>query len=233
MITTKLYINSDWKIFLKEELCSENFQAIISTLKAERNKHNIFPKDDELFGAFNITSLENLKVIILGQDPYHRKGQAHGLSFSVPNGVKIPPSLRNIFKELKADLNIPISTNGDLKSWAKQGVLLLNTTLTVREKEASSHQKIGWENFTDKIIEKISKKKKAIIFLLWGASAQRKSILIDTKKHYILTTSHPSPLSSYRGFLGCKHFSKTNEILIKNNQHPIKWKLCSDHLTLF
>ena len=233
MTTTKVHINSDWKIFLKEEFYSRNFQEIIRALQTERNKYTVFPKNNELFNAFNITSLKNLKVIILGQDPYHGKEQAHGLSFSVPNGVKTPPSLRNIFKELQSDLNAPISPNGNLSHWAKQGVLLLNTTLTVREKEAGSHQKLGWENFTDRIIEKISKKKEGIIFLLWGAFAQRKSILINAKKHHILTAAHPSPFSAYRGFFGCNHFSKTNEILIKNNQQPIDWKLCSDPLTLF
>ena len=233
MSPTALYINSDWRTFLKEELDSNNFQRIISTLQTERNIYSIFPKDDELFNAFNITSLENIKVVILGQDPYHGKEQAHGLSFSVPKGVKTPPSLRNIFKELQADLNVPISPNGDLSHWAKQGVLLLNSTLTVREKKAGSHQKLGWENFTNKIIGKISKKKEGIIFLLWGAFAQRKSVLINAKKHHILTAAHPSPFSAYRGFFGCKHFSKTNEILIKNNQQPINWKLCSESLTLF
>ena len=233
MSPTTLYINSDWRTFLKEELDSDNLQEIISGLQVERNTYTVFPKDDEIFKAFNINSLKNLKVIILGQDPYHGKGQAHGLSFSVPNGVKTPPSLRNIFKELQTDLNIPISNNGNLSPWAKQGVLLLNATLTVREKEAGSHQKLGWENFTDRIIEKISKKKEGIIFLLWGAFAQRKSILIDAKKHHVLTAAHPSPFSAYRGFFGCKHFSKTNGILIKNNQQPIDWKLCSEHLTLF
>jgi uracil-DNA glycosylase len=233
MSPTTLYINSDWRTFLQEELYSDNFQAIINTLQTERNTSTIFPKDNEIFNAFNITSLKNLKIIILGQDPYHGKEQAHGLSFSVPNGVKTPPSLRNIFKELQADLNVPVSPNGNLSHWAKQGVLLLNATLTVREKEAGSHQKLGWENFTDRIIEKISKKKEGIIFLLWGSFAQRKSILIDTKKHHILTAAHPSPFSAYRGFFGCKHFSKTNEILIENNQQPIDWKLCSEPLTLF
>ena len=228
-----LYINSDWRTFLKEELDSDNLQAIISALQTEMNTYTIFPKNNELFNAFNITALENLKVVILGQDPYHGKGQAHGLSFSVPNGVKTPPSLRNIFKELQTDLNIPISNNGNLSPWGKQGVLLLNATLTVREKEAGSHQKLGWENFTDTVIEKISKKKEGIIFLLWGVFAQKKSILINTKKHHILTAAHPSPFSAYKGFFGCKHFSKTNKILIKNNQQSIDWKLCSEPLTLF
>ena len=233
MTTIKLHLNSDWKAFLKEELNSENFQAIISELNIEKQNHNIFPKDDEILSAFNCTALKNLKVVILGQDPYHGKGQAHGLSFSVPNTAKTPPSLRNIFKELQTDLNLPISTNGNLNSWAEQGVLLLNATLTVREKEAGSHQKLGWDTFTDSIIKKISDKKEGVIFLLWGAFAQKKSVLIDTNKHYILTAAHPSPFSAYRGFLGCKHFSKTNEILIKNNQKPITWKLYREPLTLF
>ena len=233
MKTSKLHLNTDWKSFLEEELNSNNFKAIINELEIERKNHTIFPENDLIFNAFNQTGLDDLKIVILGQDPYHGKGQAHGLSFSVPNGVKIPPSLRNIFKELKADLNLPTSTNGNLNTWAEQGVLLLNSTLTVREKEAGSHQKLGWEKFTDSVITKISNKKEGIIFLLWGAFAQKKSILIDEKKHHILTAAHPSPFSAYRGFLGCKHFSKTNELLTKNNQEPINWKLCSESLTLF
>ena len=218
--------NTEWKAFLKEELNSNNFQAIISTLLIERKNHTIFPKNDEIFNAFNFTIPNKIKVVILGQDPYHRESQAHGLAFSVPNGVKIPPSLRNIFKELKSDLNHSISSNGNLESWAKQGVLMLNASLTVREKVAGSHQKLGWETFTDSVIKKISDKKEGIIFLLWGAFAQKKLELIDKRKHHILITSHPSPFSAYRGFLGCNHFSKTNKILIKNNQQTINWKLC-------
>ena len=233
MTTTKLHLNPDWKAFLKDELNSNTFQAIISKLESERKHHTIFPENEVLFNAFNQTNIDDLKVVVLGQDPYHGKGQAHGLSFSVPNGGRIPPSLRNIFKELKADLNLPISQNGNLNTWAEQGVLLLNSTLTVREKQAGSHQKLGWEDFTDSIIKKIADKKEGIIFLLWGAFAQKKSILINDKKHYILTTTHPSPFSAYRGFLGCKHFSKTNEILVNNKKQPINWKLCSESLTLF
>ncbi|MBT3622411.1 MAG: uracil-DNA glycosylase [Flavobacteriales bacterium] len=228
-----LQLNSDWKTFLKEEIKSDDFKKIISELSAERKHHTIFPENEMIFNAFNQTNIDELKVVILGQDPYHGKGQAHGLSFSVPEGVKTPPSLRNIFKELKSDLNLPISNNGNLSTWAEQGVLLLNSTLTVREKEAGSHQKIGWEIFTDNIIKKISDKKEGIIFLLWGAFAQKKSALIDKEKHHILTAAHPSPFSAYRGFLGCKHFSKTNKILINNNKQPINWKLCSEPLTLF
>ena len=233
MTTTKLHLHSEWKAFLKEELSSHNFQAIISALAIERKSHNIFPENEVIFNALNLTIPSNIKVVILGQDPYHGKGQAHGLSFSVPNGVKIPPSLRNIYKELQSNLNHSISSNGNLESWAKQGVLLLNATLTVREKMAGSHQKLGWELFTDSIIKKISEKNEGVVFLLWGAFAQKKSVLINTNKHHILTTTHPSPFSAYRGFLGCKHFSKTNKILLNNNQKPINWKLCSEPLTLF
>jgi len=233
MTTTKLHLHSEWKAFLKEEISSNNFQAIISALAIERKIHTILPANDMIFNAFNFTTPNNIKVVILGQDPYHGKGQANGLSFSVTNGVKTPPSLRNIFKELQSDLNHSIPTNGNLDSWTNQGVLLLNATLTVREKKAGSHQELGWEPFTDSVIKKISDKKEGIIFLLWGAFAQKKSVLIDTNKHHILTASHPSPFSAYKGFLGCKHFSKTNKILLNNNQKPINWKLCSEPLTLF
>jgi uracil-DNA glycosylase len=233
MKTTKLHLHSEWKAFLREELNSSNFQEIISTLAIERKIHTIFPSKDVVFNAFNFTKPSKIKVVILGQDPYHGKGQAHGLAFSVPSGVKIPPSLRNIFKELQSDLNHSISSNGNLESWAEQGVLLLNATLTVREKKAGSHQKLGWEPFTDSIIKKLSEEKEGVIFLLWGAFAQKKSALIDTTKHHILTTTHPSPFSAYKGFLGCKHFSKINKILLNNNQKPINWKLCSKPLTLF
>jgi uracil-DNA glycosylase len=226
MKTTKLHLHKNWKLFLKEEISSDHFQAIISNLKIERESYTILPTNELIFNAFNFTIPSNIKVVILGQDPYHGKGQAHGLSFSVPNGVKIPPSLRNIFKELQSDLNHSISGNGNLESWARQGVLMLNAILTVREKKAGSHQKLGWELFTDSIIKKISDKNEGLIFLLWGAFAQKKSELIDTKKHHILNTTHPSPFSAYKGFFGCKHFSKTNKILLNNNQQPINWKLC-------
>jgi len=204
MTIKKIHLNSKWRAFLREELNSSNFQKVISALVIERENHVVFPENNVIFNAFNFTIPSRVKVVILGQDPYHGKKQAHGLSFSVPNGVKIPPSLRNIFKELQRDLNHPIYNNGNLESWANQGVLLLNSTLTVREKNAGSHQKLGWEQFTDSVIKKISDKKEGIIFLLWGAFAQKKSELIDIKKHHILTTTHPSPLSAYRGFSGCK-----------------------------
>ena len=230
--TTPL-INNDWDIILKDEFQKESFKELTQFVANEREKYTVFPLEDNVFTAFKLCSFSKTKVVIIGQDPYHGKGQAHGLAFSVPNGEKIPPSLGNIFKELQSDLNIPISRNGNLESWAKQGVLLLNATLTVREKEAGSHQYLAWEDFTDSVISKLSSEKNGLIFLLWGAFAQKKSVLINTKKHYILKTNHPSPLSAYRGFLGCKHFSKTNKILIKNNHKPIDWNLCSDTLTLF
>ena len=191
MKTTKLHLHSEWKAFLKEELNSYNFQAINSALAIEKKIYTILPENDVIFNAFNFTTPSNIKVVILGQDPYHAKGQANGLSFSVPNGVKTPPSLRNIFKELQSDLNHSISSNGNLESWAKQGVLLLNAILTVREKKAGSHQKLGWELFTDSVIKKISDEKEGIIFLLWGAFAQKKSVIIDTRKHHVLITTHP------------------------------------------
>ena len=233
MNLTNLHLNNDWIEFLQDELESYSFKLILKKVDLERKRFVIFPKNELVFYAFNKTPLSKVKVVILGQDPYHGKNQAHGLSFSVPNRIKNPPSLRNIFKEIKSDLEIPISENGDLTSWAKQGVLLLNAILTVREKEAGSHQKMGWENFTNAVISKLSTDKEGVVFLLWGAFAQKKADLIDSKRHYILQTSHPSPFSAYRGFLGCKHFSKTNEILTINNQKPIDWNLCSESLTLF
>ena len=233
MNLTNLHLNNDWTEFLQDELESDSFKLILKKVDLERKRFVIYPKNELVFYAFNKTPLSKVKVVILGQDPYHGKNQAHGLSFSAPNGIKNPPSLRNIFKELNSDLKIPISENGDLTSWAKQGVLLLNACLTVREKEAGSHQKIGWENFTNVVISKLSEEKEGVVFLLWGAFAQKKAYLIDSEKHYILQTSHPSPFSAYRGFLGCKCFSKTNVILTKNNQKPINWNLCSDSLTLF
>ena len=230
---TNLHLNNDWIEFLQDELESDSFKLILKKVDLERKRFVIFPKNELVFYCFNKTPLSKVKVVILGQDPYHGKNQAHGLSFSVPNRIKNPPSLRNIFKEIKSDLEIPISENGDLTSWAKQGVLLLNAILTVREKEAGSHQKMGWENYTNAVISKLSAEKEGVVFLLWGAFAQKKAALIDSEKHYVLETTHPSPFSAYRGFLGCKHFSKTNEILTINNQKPIDWNLCSESLTLF
>ena len=226
-------INNDWEIILKDEFRKESFKRLMKFLANERKNFTIFPSEDKVFTAFKLSSFSKTRIIIIGQDPYHGKEQAHGLSFSVANGKKIPPSLHNIFKELQSDLQIPIAQNGNLESWGNQGVLLLNAILTVREKEAGSHQNLGWEDFTDAVISKLSLKKNGLIFLLWGAFAQKKSSLINAKKHHILKATHPSPLSAYKGFLGCKHFSKTNNILIKNNQKPIDWNLCLDTLRLF
>lgn len=218
-------IEESWQEMLKDEFQQPYFAALKTFLIQEKKNQLIYPKGKHIFNAFNFTPFNKISVVIIGQDPYHGAGQAHGLSFSVPDGVKPPPSLKNIFKELASDLHIPIAKSGNLSSWAKQGVLLLNATLTVRAKQAGSHQKRGWETFTDAVIRTISEQKKGVVFLLWGAFAQKKSVLIDAKKHYILTAAHPSPFSVYRGFFGCKHFSKTNELLIKQNKQPINWQL--------
>ena len=189
---------------------------------------SIFAKYDSgnaIFNAFNQTPFNKVKVVILGQDPYHGSGQAMGLSFSVPKGVKPPPSLVNIFKELKSDIGLPIPTQGDLTPWAKQGVLLLNAVLTVRENEPASHAKIGWMHFTDAVIRKISDEKKGVVFLLWGKFAEQKQTLIDETKHFVLKAAHPSPFSADKGFFGCKHFSKTNELLAKQGLQVINWHI--------
>lgn len=218
-------IEASWKAILLDEFNKDYFKELKQFLLQEKQQHFIYPSGKEIFNAFNFTPFDKVKVVILGQDPYHGKGQAHGLSFSVPFGIKPPPSLKNIFKELKADLDIPIAESGNLTSWAKQGVLLLNATLTVRAKQAGSHQNKGWENFTDAVISSLSENKEALIFLLWGRFAQNKTSLIDSKKHHILSAAHPSPFSAYNGFFGCKHFSKTNKILNKNGLETIDWKL--------
>ena len=191
----------------------------------KKKKYRVFPEGKNMFTAFNLTPFNNVKVVILGQDPYHGNEQAHGLSFSVQDGIKQPPSLKNIFKELSSDLDLSMPVSGNLSSWAKQGVLLLNATLSVRAGKAGSHQKRGWEQFTNRVIREISDKKENVIFLLWGRFAQNKAELIDKKKHYILKASHPSPFSAYSGFFGCKHFSKTNEILKSQDVEKINWKI--------
>ncbi|MEP6594786.1 MAG: uracil-DNA glycosylase, partial [Ginsengibacter sp.] len=199
---------------------------IVTFIKAEKALgKKIYPPGSLIFNAFYKTPFDKVKVVILGQDPYHNVGQAHGLSFSVPKGVAKPPSLVNIFKELESDLGIPPASHGDLEKWAQQGVLLLNATLTVRENEPGSHSKIGWINFTDEVIKKISEEKKVIVFLLWGRFAQDKRILIDETRHHVLKAAHPSPFSADKGFFGCRHFSKTNELLMKQGDEPIDWKL--------
>lgn len=216
----------EWKALLLEEFKQPFFQQIVYHLKSEKaTKSTIFPSGSLIFNAFEKTPLHQLKVVILGQDPYHGPGQAHGLSFSVPDGVKPPPSLVNIFKELNKDIGMPIPTNGNLTNWAEQGVLLLNAVLTVRKDEPASHAKIGWMDFTNAVIQKISAEKKGIIFILWGKFAQEKQGLIDETKHHVLKAAHPSPFSADKGFFGCKHFSKTNELLMKQGIEPINWQL--------
>ncbi len=225
MTGLKPEIEESWKIALMDEFQSPYFSELKSFLNDEKEKHCVFPKGSEIFAALNHTPLPSVKAVILGQDPYHGDGQAHGLSFSVPKGVPHPPSLKNIFKELSDDLGIPIPESGNLEKWAKQGVLLLNATLTVRKSEAGSHQGKGWEEFTDTIISTISSLRAGIVFILWGKYAQNKQKLIDTSKHFIIKSVHPSPLSVYRGFWGSKPFSKTNQLLIDNGLEPIDWNL--------
>jgi uracil-DNA glycosylase len=217
-------LKNTWKKLLSKEMLKPYFLELSLFLEEEKKSFEIYPPEDQVFAAFNLCSFENTKVVIIGQDPYHGKGQANGLSFSVSEGIKIPPSLQNIFKELSNDLACDIPKTGNLESWAMQGVLLLNATLTVREKEAASHQKKGWELFTDNIIELLSEQKENLVFLLWGNFAQSKEVLIDSKKHLILKAAHPSPLA--RGaFFGCKAFSKTNDFLKKNKIEEIKWEI--------
>ncbi len=216
-------IDESWKTALEDEFNKPYFQELKSFLVAEKSKHTVYPPGSRIFAAFDATPFDNVKVVILGQDPYHGAGQAHGLCFSVPKGVQKPPSLLNICKELNTDLGIPIAKHGNLEKWAKQGVLLLNATLTVRANMAGSHQNRGWETFTNAAIEKLSEQKSGLIFILWGAYAQAKEQIIDTSKHHILKAPHPSPLSVHRGFFGCRHFSKTNELLIKQGKTPIDW----------
>ena len=204
-------IEKSWKEVLKSEFVKPYFEQIPQHIKTEKSQGKIiYPPGSVIFNAFNITPFDKVKVVILGQDPYHGKGQAHGLCFSVQNGVAPPPSLMNIFKELQDDIGIDIPSHGNLTHWAEQGVFLLNASLTVRTGEPMSHSKIGWATFTDMVIKKISELKKNVVFILWGKFAQEKRVLIDESKHLVLRSVHPSPLSAYGGFFGCKHFSKTN-----------------------
>ena len=219
-------MEESWKHVLKNEFDKIYFQHIVTFLKAEKATGKvIFPPGPLIFNAFKQTPFDKVKVVILGQDPYHNKNQAHGLSFSVPDGIPKPPSLLNIFKELRNDLGIEMPVNGNLQKWANQGVLLLNASLTVRENEPGCHSQIGWLQFTDQVIKKISDEKEGVIFLLWGKFAQQKQSLIDETKHFVLKAAHPSPLSAHNGFFGCKHFSKTNELLMKEHKNPIDWKI--------
>jgi uracil-DNA glycosylase len=217
-------INESWKNLLYKEFSSPYFIELKEFLVQEKKKHKIYPPGNLIFAAFNLTPVDNVKVVIIGQDPYHGEGQANGLCFSVSPGIACPPSLKNIFKELHTDLEIPMPSSGNLEPWAKQGILLLNATLTVRANSPGSHQKKGWETFTDAVIKSISDNKTGIVFLLWGNFAQTKESLIDKDKHFILKAAHPSPLA--RGaFFGCRHFSKTNKILIHQGKQPINWAL--------
>ncbi len=224
MITLNVVIHPSWKEVLNNQFSAYYFLKLREFLIQEKKQHTIFPPGNQMFAAFNQTPFEKVKVVIIGQDPYHQRGQANGLCFSVSPGIAKPPSLVNIFKELQTDLGIPIPQSGNLEPWADQGVLLLNATLSVREGEAGSHQGKGWEIFTDAVIKTISEQKKGVVFLLWGKFAQTKEILIDTNKHFILKAAHPSPLA--RGaFFGCKHFSKTNELLQHQGLEPIDWHI--------
>ncbi len=218
-------LEDSWKTELGDEFNAEYFTQLKAFLLAEKQTQRVFPPGNKIFSAFNHTPFDKVKVVILGQDPYHGEGQAHGLSFSVPEGIGKPPSLVNIFKEIHADLGLPIPTSGNLEKWADQGVLLLNATLTVRANLAGSHQKRGWENFTDAAIKKLSEKRENLVFILWGRFAQNKEVLIDANKHLILKAAHPSPFSAYNGFFGCKHFSKTNEYLRSKGIGEIDWRL--------
>ena len=218
-------IESSWKEILWDEFQSPYFSELKSFLVEEKKQHTIFPPGNLIFNAFQHTPFHKLKAVILGQDPYHGQGQAHGLCFSVPPGIAQPPSLVNIFKELKSDLDVDIPAHGNLEKWADQGVLLLNATLTVRASQAGSHQNKGWEDFTNSVIQKISKERKGIVFLLWGRYAQAKESLIDGANHLILKAAHPSPFSAYNGFFGCRHFSKTNQYLKDQGIKPIDWRL--------
>lgn len=219
-------IEESWKSKLIDEFRQPYFAELKSFVLSERNNGRIiYPPGPQIFNAFEYTPFDRVKVVIIGQDPYHGPGQAHGLAFSV-NGVQtLPPSLRNIFKELKSDLGLTIPQHGDLTKWAKQGVLLLNATLTVEAGQPGSHQNKGWEQFTDTVIRKISNEKSGVVFLLWGRFAQAKEQLIDASRHHILKAAHPSPFSADRGFFGCRHFSKTNELLTNMKLDPIDWSI--------
>lgn len=220
----QVQIEESWKNVLQEEFTQPYFLELIKFVKKEYSEKTCYPRGKDIFAAFDYCSFNDVKVVIIGQDPYHGPNQANGLCFSVHDGIPHPPSLINIFKEIKQDLGKPYPTSGDLSKWAKQGVLLLNATLTVEAHKAGSHQKKGWEKFTDVVIEKISKQKNDVIFLLWGGFAKKKGAKIDTGKHHVLTSGHPSPLSANRGFwFGNKHFSKTNELLTSINKPSINW----------
>lgn len=217
-------IDSSWYEVLKPQFEAPYFAELKNFLVAERQQYTCYPPGSKIFAAFDHTPFDRVRVVILGQDPYHEPGQAMGLCFSVPQGVQVPPSLVNIIKEINDDLGTAVPTTcGDLTGWADQGVLLLNATLTVRAHQAGSHQRHGWEQFTDAAIQALAERRRGLVFLLWGSYAIAKRKLIDPQRHHVLTAPHPSPLSAYRGFFGCRHFSRTNEILIQQGQTPIDW----------
>ena len=219
-------IHESWKNVLKSEFNKPYFLEIVTFLKMEKaTGKTVYPPGSLIFNAFNSTPFDQVKVVLLGQDPYHGPGQAHGLSFSVPDGIPPPPSLMNIFKEMQSDLGVPFPRSGNLQHWANRGVLLLNASLTVRAQEPMSHSRMGWSEFTNAAISKLSDLRKNLVFLLWGKFAQEKQALIDETKHLVLKAAHPSPLSAHNGFLGCRHFSKTNEYLVSNKTDPIDWTL--------
>ncbi len=218
-------IEASWKQVLWDQFQEPYFAALKQFLVEEKRQYKVFPPGPLIFNAFNSCPFDNVKVVIIGQDPYHDDGQAHGLCFSVQDGVPFPRSLVNIFKELTDDVGFQVPQNGNLQKWANQGVLLLNATLTVRAHQAGSHQNHGWETFTDCAIQRLSAQREGIVFLLWGNFAIRKRELIDERKHHVLTAAHPSPLSAARGFFGCKHFSKTNTLLQQMGKEPINWQL--------
>jgi len=218
-------IEESWKSMLDVEFKKPYFAELKQFLVAEKKRGTVvFPPGPEIFSAFNMTPFHKVKIVIIGQDPYHGPGQANGLCFSVSDGVKPPPSLANIYKELSDDLKIPVNSSGNLENWARQGVLLLNATLTVRANEPASHHNRGWETFTDAVIRKLSEERKSLVFMLWGRFAQNKDYLIDTGKHHILKAAHPSPFSAYNGFMGCRHFSRANAILRQQNESEIDWR---------
>lgn len=216
-------LEESWYEALRNEFESSYFVEIKTFLIEEKRHYVVYPPSSLIFNAFNLTPFDKVKVVILGQDPYHNVGQAHGLAFSVPDGIQIPPSLQNIFKELNSDIGMPIPKSGNLENWAREGVLLLNASLTVRANMAASHARIGWQQFTDAAIRALSDKKEHLVFILWGNYAIAKESLIDHSKHLVLKTVHPSPLSASRGFFGCHHFSQTNQYLINNGIQPINW----------
>ncbi len=219
-------IEAGWKEELKEEFEKPYFEKIVQFLKSEKTAGKvIYPPGKLIFNAFDTTTFSKVKVVIIGQDPYHNPGQAHGLCFSVPDQVQPPPSLVNIFKELQTDLEIPISRSGNLEKWAKQGVLLLNASLTVEANKPMSHSELGWNIFTDEVIKHVSQKKEHVVFMLWGKFAQNKAVLLDESKHKVLKAAHPSPLSAYNGFFGCGHFSKANAWLREKGEQPIDWSI--------